>query len=882
MGLRHVLRTRFRELFQHEASARDIDEELRYHLEREIEQRIIDGMNPLDARRTALRDFGGVERYRDELRGQRTGSWVDDMAADVRIALRGFRKRPSFPLVVCITLGIAIAATTSIFSVVDGALLKPLPFRESEKLVTLWQTNVTDNLEYEEPSPGNFMDWRDRARSYTDIVAARPWGLDYETSVGMETIDSWQVSESFFEVLDGPEPLLGRVLQKEDYIPGRNNVVVLAHRSWMQFFGGDSGIIGRTVRLDGGPMTVVGVMPRHFEFPAGRYAWHPEPFTEVHRRNRFATMLAVIGRLKPGVTIEQASSELKSIAADLAVEHPRVNGQRGANIRALNDALLGDSRPLLYTLLGAVLIVLGIACANVATLMLARANQRVHEMALRVTIGARRSRLLRQTLTEALVLAAGACAVGIALSVVGVRVLRALSPATLPRIDQIALDERTILFALALAIATVFLFGLAPALRESGVSPAARLRDSGIGTIHGRSRPFARRALTISEVALSMVLVVGAGLLIRSMNNVLGVERGYSTDRVLTFSMQIWQEYPTPGARLEFVRRTLERLKAVPGIAEVSTASALPLSEVITNEYAGYSRADAPVITDSDDPAVPGVEVNPGYFAAMGTALLRGRDFLVADDSASPPVVIVSERFARSVWPGEDAIGKRLRVSYSSAPVEREVVGIVQDVRRFSLDQDPQPTIYIPYAQSRSGALNIVIRSAVADPFMLTAEVRSAFRELNRRLPLNAISSVQGLLDSSLRARRFSLLLLTGFAALAVVLAAVGLYGILAQSAQERSKELAIRSALGASPWQATRVILREFRFVLAAGALIGIALSASTAGVLRSLLFNVAPLDPTSFAGAVMLLVAIGALASAVPLLRAYRVEPSRTLRTD
>ena len=882
MGLRHRIVMRLREVLLRRASAQAIDEELRYHIEREVERRVAAGVPAAEARRTALRDFGGVERYRDELREQRTGSAFEHFFGDVRFALRGFSRRPMFFAVVCLTLAIAIGATTSIFSVVDGALLKPLPFRDSDRLVTLWQTNTTDNVDHEYAAPGNFMDWRERARSYEGVIAARPWGLDYETTEGMETIPSWQVSQSFFETLGAPPPLLGRVLQDEDYLEGRTGVVVLAHRSWMQFFGGDSSIIGRTIRLDGAPTVVVGVMPRRFEFPVGRDAWHPKTFDERDRANRTSTMLTVIGRLAPGVTMDQATRELQSIAADLAVEHPRVNGARGASILPLDDALLGPARPLLYTLLGAVLIVLGIACANVATLLLGRANQRVHEMALRVTIGARRGRLLRQMLTESLLLAIGAGAFGLLLSIGGVHVIRTLSPADLPRVDEIALDGRTVLFATALSTATVFLFGLLPALRESGVTPGARLRDAGIGAVIGRSRPIARRVLTVAEVALSLVLVVGAGLLVRSMTQVMSAERGYTTDRVLTFSMQIWQEYPREDARRAFVRDALSRLSAIPGVATAATTSALPLAEVITNEYAAYTRADRPPPTTGEAPSIPAVEVSPGFFAAMSTPLLRGRDVAITDDSLTTPVVVVSEQFARSVWPGEDAIGRRLRVAYNAGPVEREVVGIVRDVRRQSLDQDPQPTIYIPYAQSRSGALNFVIRTSVSNPYALLSQVRQIFREINPRLPLNAVVTADGLLEASLRARRFSMFLLTSFAAIAIVLAAVGLYGILAQSAQERSRELAIRSALGARPWQAARVIVEECRTVFGLGTLIGIALAAASVGVLRSLLFGVAPLDPWTFATAIVLLGTVAIVASAIPVVRVLRVEPSRTLRTE
>ena len=882
MGLRHRIAIRLRELFLRRTSAHDIDDELRFHVEREVETRVAAGMTLREARRTALRDFGGLERYRDELREQRTGSSLEDFASDVRFAIRGFIRRPMFFVVVCSTLGIAVGATTSIFSVIDGALLKPLPFRESEQLVTLWQTNRTDRIDHEHVAPGNFMDWRERARSYTGIVAARPWGLDYETTQGMESIDSWQVSQSFFETLGAPPPLLGRVLQDDDYLAGRGNVVVLAHRSWMQFFGGDASVVGRTIRLDGQPTVVVGVMPRRFEFPSGRYAWHPRTFDERDRANRSSTMLTVFGRLRSGVTVDQATRELQAIAADLAVEHPRINGQRGASILPVDDALLGPARPLLYTLLGAVLIVLGIACANVATLLLGRANHRVHEMALRVTIGARRSRLLRQMLTESFLLASGACVLGLILSIGGVHVIKSLSPGDLPRVDEITLDGRTILFATALAAATVFLFGLLPALRESGVSPGARLRAAGIGAIMGRSRPFARRVLTVAEVALSLVLVVGAGLLVRSMMQVMNVDRGYATDRVLTFSMQIWQEYPGPDARHAFVRDALVRLSGIPGVANVATTSALPLAEIITNEHAGYTRADRPLPENGDAPSVPAVEVNPGFFAAMGTPLLRGRDVAVTDDSLAVPVVVVSEQFARNVWPGEDAIGRRLRVAYNGGPVEREVVGIVHDVRRESLDRDPEATIYIPYAQSRSGALNFVIRTAVSDPWLLLSDVRRAFREINPRLPLNGIVTADGLLESSLRARRFSLFLLTSFAAMAIVLAAVGLYGILAQSAQERTRELAIRSALGARPWQAAHVIIEECRTVLVLGSVIGLGLAAASVGVLRSLLFGVAPLDPWTFGTAVVLLTMVAVIASAIPVWRVLRVEPSRTLRSE
>jgi putative ABC transport system permease protein len=864
----------------------DIDQELHFHFSMREEELMAAGATPEEARAQALREFGDVEftrRYcRDmdtrQARERRRVELWDGVRQDLKAAVRQLKHNPGYALAATLTLALGIGATTAIFGAVNGVLLRPLPYVDADRIMTVWQTDHKHGVAKDEVSPANFLDWRERARSFVRLATMEPWGLDYQGSEGPETLDTWLVSDGFFETL-GTKPLLGRIFEPGEYVAGHDRVVMLSHDAWRRRFGGDRAIIGQTLRLDGEPHLVAGVMPPEFDLPHGTEAWTPKVFTEQETRLRRSTFYVVIGRLRPGVTVPMASAEMSAIAAQLAGEYPDVNADVGTTVVPLPEQLVGEVRPALLILLGAVGLVLLIACANVANLMLARAVRREREFAIRAALGAGRPRLVRQLLTESLVLATLAGGLGVLFARWGIDAIRGLAPAELPRLDELAIDGRALAFAVAISVLTALLFGLAPALRAAASNLHDELKVGGRAASSSRVKHRMRGALVVGEIAMAMVLLVGAGLLARSFVALLSVDRGYQTDRVLAVTVQAWGYFPTPDARREFVRQAVDRIGTLPSVKAVGVTSSLPLSAPI-----GAHSATVVVLgRESPDtgqlPSIHATLVTRGYFDAMGMRLRRGRLFEALDDERGRPVMLINETLAKQYWGGSDPIGAQVRVQFAGAPVVREVVGVVNDVRHAGLQEAPRPGIFVPHAQQPGGAVVFTVRTA-GEPMALARQVQEAIWSFNARMPVARVATLDGLLDDSLRERRFHLMLLGVFSVSALLLAVVGVYGVLSQATIERTQELGVRIALGAQRRDILSLTLGSGLRLALAGVVTGLIGAALLTRVLQGMLFGVSATDPMTFVGLALLVLLVSALASYIPARRATRVDPLTALQ--
>jgi putative ABC transport system permease protein len=849
------------------------------------------GLSDEAAHAQARCEFGDVEaaraalRTEDERQGRRAriGELLAEARQDARFGMRTLRRAPGFTVVAAATLAIGIGASTAIFGAVDGVLLKPLPYPDADRVVVLWQQQRRDAAEQEELAPGTFVDVREQATSFGALAAAEPFSLDLQTPDGPETIPTWLVTEGYFDVL-AVRPLMGRALRPDDHLPGGARVVVLAHRVWRERFGADSGIVGRALTLDGAPHTVVGVMPPTFQLPMGAELWAPKVISADERARRGGGYWLALGRLKPGVTPVSAAEELGRIARRLGREHPRTNADVDLLLVPLPEQLLGRARPALLLLLGASGVLLLITCANVANLTLARAMHRGRELAVRSALGAGRGRVVRLLAAEGAVLAAlgGTCGVGLAWA--GVRAIRAMAPADLPRAEDIGLDARVLAFAVGVTVATACLFTVVPALRGTGGARGGGLAEAikaGGRSTPTRARHRTRRSLVVVEVALSLVLLVGAGLLVRSFVSLLRVDRGFRTDHVLAVTVQAWQWYPTPPQRAAFARAAVARLGALPGVRAAGVTSSLPLAEGIGQDETGFTVEGRPQPTGAEIPRTHVTVASPGYFDALGITLRRGRGFTDADDGRAAPVVLVTEALARRHFPGEDAVGRRIVVGIGRvAPaVAREIVGVVADVRQTGLAADPGPGVFLPHGQAPTGALTFTLRT-VGDPALLTAAAKRELWALNGAMPIAGATTLDQLLSSAVRERRFHLALLGGFAAVALLLAAVGLYGVLSHGIRERRHEFGVRVALGARRADLTALVLREGALLVGVGAAIGCGLALAGTGLLRAMLFRVSPFDPLTFGAVTALVVLVAAGASLVPARRAAGADALPALR--
>ncbi|HSA54504.1 MAG TPA: ABC transporter permease [Gemmatimonadaceae bacterium] len=851
---------------------RDLEEELRDHLERDVAWRVRAGVDPAEARRLAMADLGGVVRTREEVRDVHGITRLEDLARDVRFAFRRLRRDPRHALLATLTLGIGIGAATAVFSAVDGVLLKPLPFRSPDELVMVWHTKPREGLERLDLAPGTFLDLQERARDVVRLAASNPWGLNFTSPGITEHLEAWQLTEGFLELV-GVAPHLGRAFEPRDFQTGAAPVVLLDHGFWQRRFGGDAGIIGRQLRLDGNAVTVIGVMPPGFALPVATNLWTPWIWSDDQRNDRFASYIRVYGRLQPGATLEGARVTMATIAVQLAAEHPRSNTGVGLAVERLEDYVVGSRRPLLWTLLGAAAILVLVTLANVGALQLTRLGRQRREAAVRAALGASGSQLVRPLVAEALVLAALGGALGLALGWAGVRALLALGPQDLPRLSEIQVDWRAAMAAAVLCLlATV-------ALAMPSVLRLARERASAGRTVAGsRHASRTRRVAVSAQLALGLLLLIGTTLLVRSFLLVLSADRGYRTEGVLSFTTWVYEEYPDAPRRLAFVTTVFERLGALPGVRAVSMGSSLPLAEGITGEEADIIPSGTAQVPGEERTA-RGAVVWPTYFETLGMRLLRGRALERTDDGRGAMVVVVNEAFVRRFYPGEDPIGRTVSVGLMGRAIPRTIVGVVGDTRHVRLDAPPEPAVYIPWPQMPLASLTFVLRTD-GDPASLAAAVTQAMFEIDPRVGVARVATLEGLVDQRLRERRFMLTLLGAFAVAAVAIAVVGVFGVMSQAVADRTREIGVRMALGASPGVVLAEFLAEAGRTTAVGVAAGLGIAVFATGLLTRFLYGVARLDAVSVAVAVLLVSALAALAAALPSWRAARINPARVLQ--
>jgi len=805
---------------------------------------------------------------------------------DIKYGMRMLLKSPGFTLVAVLALALGIGANTAIFSVVNAVLLKALPFERPERIVRFY------NGASEEPasmSYPDFQDYANRAQTLQHVAAYLTMGTTLTISGEPERVRGASVSAELFPIL-GARAAQGRVFTAEEDKDGAPPVVVISHEFWQRRFGGAPNIVGQQISLGTGDKTIVGVMPPGFKFPvASAYPqefWLPlmsHPSVKRDMTRRGAIFLDVVANLKPGVTAEQANAELDTIARALEAQYPDTNTNRRVRLVSLHESLTSSIKPALYVLLGAVALVLLIACANVANLLLARAAARGKEIAVRTALGASRARVVRQLLTESLLLSLVGGALGLLLAVWGVDLLIAAAPAGVPRLQDVGLDREVLVFTLVITTLTGVLFGLVPALQASKLDLNESLKEGGRGSTEGGRRSRVRSALVISEVALSLVLLVGAGLLIKSFWSLLNTDPGYATNRVLTMTVPLsTTKYPQPEDRARIFQQILQRTSELPGVVAVGATGQLPLGgneNVFNFEIEGRPLSAPGARQQAGD-----LTVTPDYFRALNIPLLKGRSFTESDKADSPLVVIVNEAFARRYFPNEDPVGKRIvpRSERPPLPPPLEIVGVVGDVRHQDLGSVPYADVYFPHAQDPRATMDLVVQTATTDPTEVAPAIRGVIRELSRDQLIWQTRTMSSLVSASVAPRRFNMILLGVFAFVALTLAAIGIFGVMNYTVAQRTHEIGIRLALGAQGADVLKMVVGHGMMLAALGIGIGLVGAFVVTRVMSSLLYGVSATDPLVFAGVALLFTAIAFLASYIPARRATKVDPTVALRHE
>jgi hypothetical protein len=848
------LRRRLRAILSRHAAERDLDDEIQLHLTLEAEQLERQGLDARTAAATARRRFGRVDAIKDALRAVRGVEPIEDLRRDLAFAARALRRRPGFATVVVLTLVIGLASATTIFGVVYGVLWAPLPYAESDRVVTVWQTDRAHGLARGPASLPNVLDWRDRSRSFTALAAAESFGVRYAAPEGPERLPAWRVTEGFFSALRA-SPFLGRTFTPEEYQPGNDAVVVLDYDLWRTRFTADSSVVGKTLILNDKPVRVIGVMPRAVRFPPGPGVWVPKIPRPEELLQRNAAYYLAVGRLVPGVTLERARRDMQRVAADLAREYP-ADRDVTVSLVPLQDTLVGHVRGRLLLVSASVGVLLLLTGANLTTLLLSRAVEREGELQIRAALGAGRGRIARQVLAEHILLGMLGWGLSIIVAFFALHGVRVMGAGFLPRADELHVGLPAVLFAALVAI------GLA-------CTPTRSPRK-------GRR---VQRLLVVTEVALALVLVIAAGLFVRSVRALLEVDPGFAPASVLAITFQTEQLYPSDTARATFVRTLEDRLSTIPGVRQAGVTSTLPFDGSIGADRAEFEIMGRPVGSARERPSVHAAAVSPGYFPALGIPMHSGRSFVPTDDAAHPPVAIVSAAFAREYWGNATPIGQRLSVSFDGGPTVREIVGVVGDIHETGLDQPAVPALYVPYAQAPIGAVVVALHTSVT-PRALAGAVRHELSAINGAMPMASVTTLDELLAASTRAPRVVLTVLGAFASIALALAGLGIFGVMSHLTRSRTKEVSIRLALGASSRGILGLILREALGLAGIGAAIGIVGAAALGRAVSAMLYAVSPIDPVALATGVTLLLSVAGVAAYVPARRAATVDAVRALR--
>ncbi|HZM69299.1 MAG TPA: ABC transporter permease [Candidatus Cryosericum sp.] len=841
-----------------------------------VDQQVIERLDSTGAlRRRTDAERGPTDAERRSISAKAAGM-ASQLLADLLHGVRLVYKSPGFTAAVLVTLALGIGANAAVFTILNAVLLRPLPYADPDRLVRIFESNPQRGWPLFSASQPNFLDWRDQSVSFDRIAASTARGLNLTVNGEAERIPGMSVSHDFFPLL-GVEPALGRGFRPEEDAPGSGERVVLMTRGlWQRRFGGDPAIIGRTITLDDAPHTVIGVVPEFYWRPYELFV----PLRADAAGDRSDHRLSVYGRLKPGVGLSQAEAELRGLADRLARQYADTNTGWTVSLQTFFDwTVPKESRRALHVLLGAVALVLLIACANVAGLLLARATARRREIAIRAALGASRWRLVRQLLAESILLAALGGGLGLLLAQWGLDALGVAAGSAVPRADEISLDHRVLLFTLGVSLVTGILFGLAPALQATRVDFHSTLKEGGTG---GAARQRARSALVVVEVALSLVLMVGVGLLLRSLVALLDVKPGYETQNLLVARISLPEvRYPSAKEFVAFHERLRERLRGVPGVEAASTASGLPMDGNTMAMEVHVDGAGAP--TDGQHPSAEWRLVAPGYFHTMGIPILRGRDLDerdLAPETRDLRGVVINEELARRLWPGQDPIGHRFHPWNAKNP-SVAVVGVVGDVRLSALDETPEPAVYLNSNQGVWNPMQIVVRTQ-GDPSAFAGLLRGEVRALDPGVPVSQVRTMDELIDRSTASRRFTMTLLAIFASVALLLSGVGLFGLMAYLVAQRTHDIGIRMALGASKRHILGLIVGHGMLLTSLGLVAGLAAALALARLMRSLLFGVGAHDPLTLAATMLLLALVALAACCVPARRAVRVDPIVALRCE
>jgi putative ABC transport system permease protein len=872
-----------RSFFRRRTVERELGSEVRFHIERQVEENLTAGMSLEEARHAALREFGGVEQVKEECRDNRRTKYIENLIKDIRYGFRMLRKSPSFTFFAVAVLALGIAANSAIFSIADNVLVRPLPYRDSNRLVIVWEDSSAYGFPKDTPAPGNFSDWKSRNQVFED-VAALPYGGYFNlTGDGTpEQLAGKKITANLFSVL-GVSPALGRDFRSEDDVPGAPQVAILSHGLWLRRFGGDPQIVGREISLNYQKCTVVAVMKQGVQFPDRETEiWIPAQFTKELLANHGSHYLNVFARLKPGVSLKAANADLATIASELEKEHPDSNAKVGAFAVPLREEIAGDVRPAILMLVGAVCFVLLIACANVANLLLSRAAGRRRELAMRLALGATRGRVIQQMLTESILLALFAGAVGLLLSIWGTKFLAALIPAGIAPMGT-GVDGRVLLFTLFVSLSTGVLFGIIPASRVSQFQLTYSLKQGGGQSGVGSGGYRLRDALVVCEVALAIVLLAGAALLIRSLQNLYHLDPGFRADHVLVMRTPLPRpKYEAAARRRAFFDQVLAKVESIPGVVAAGYTTWVPL----TND----GGATGITIEGKPEPApgsllIPNVRIiSRDYMPALRMKLIDGRPFESRDANGTLPVGLVNQTMARNYWPGENPIGRRFKIGgYREEFPWITVIGIVGDVHQAGLDVPARAEMYLPYQQQDFGyePEYLAVRTA-GDPMALAEIVRQQIWSVDKEQPVAGAMPLEDLVDENLASRRMQASLLSGFAGLALLLVTLGIYAVLSFAVTQRTQEIGVRVALGAQPRDVLRMIFSQGFKLFLIGAAIGLAAAFALSRALVHLLFGVSAYDPASFAIVTILLAAVTLLACYVPARRATRVDPLIALRYE